>query len=101
VSTAETCDFLEGALSFLDKVGRIETMRNTIRYAILIDGRRGGYGVVFPDLPGCTVMGRTFDEALRHATEAVSEWAQAVKVPRPRSLEVLRDGGFSPRVKTC
>jgi hypothetical protein len=28
-------------------------------YGVLIDGRRGGYGVVFPDLPGCTAMGRT------------------------------------------
>ena len=32
---------------------------NMTRYGVLIDGRRGGYGVVFPDLPGCTVMGRT------------------------------------------
>ena len=28
-------------------------MSNTTRYGVLIDGRRGGYGVVFPDLPGC------------------------------------------------
>ena len=29
------------------------SMSNTTRYGVLIDGRRGGYGVVFPDLPGC------------------------------------------------
>ena len=28
-------------------------MSNTTRYGVLIDGGRGGYGVVFPDLPGC------------------------------------------------
>ena len=28
-------------------------MSNTTRYGVLIDGRCGGYGVVFPDLPGC------------------------------------------------
>jgi len=28
-------------------------MSNTTRYGVLIDGRRGGYRVVFPDLPGC------------------------------------------------
>ena len=28
------------------------SMSNTTRYGVLIDGRRGGYGV-FPDLPGC------------------------------------------------
>ena len=47
--------------------------------------------MVFPDLPGCTAMGRTLDEALRHAMEAASEWAQAVSLPRPRLLEALRD----------
>ena len=31
----------------------MESMSNTTRYGVLIDGRRGGYGVVFPDLPGC------------------------------------------------
>ena len=66
-------------------------MSNTTRYGVLIDGRRGGYGVVFPDLPGCTAMGRTLDEALRHAMEAAGEWAQAVSLPRPRLLEALRD----------
>src|SRR6476469_2139115 len=39
------------------------SMSNTTRYGVLIDGRRGGYGVVYPDLPGCTAMGRTLDEA--------------------------------------
>ena len=53
------------------------SMSNTTRYGVLIDGRSGGYGVVFPDLPGCTAMGRTLDEALQHAMEAASEWAQA------------------------
>ena len=38
-------------------------MSNTTRYGVPIDDRRGGYGVVFPDLPGCTAMGRTVDEA--------------------------------------
>ena len=47
-------------------------------------------GVVFLDLPGCTAMGHTVDEALRHAMEA-GEWAQAVSLPRPRLLEALRD----------
>jgi HicB_like antitoxin of bacterial toxin-antitoxin system len=47
--------------------------------------------VVFPDLPGCTAMGHTVDEALRHAMEAAGEWAQAVSLPRPRLLEALRD----------
>ena len=47
--------------------------------------------MVFPDLPGCTAMGRTLDEALQHAMEAAGEWAQAGSLPRPRLLEALRD----------
>jgi predicted RNase H-like HicB family nuclease len=63
------------------------------RYVVLIDGKRGAYGVVFPDLPGCTAMGRTIDEALRDAASAAGEWAQAVgkRLPRPRSIESLHD----------
>jgi predicted RNase H-like HicB family nuclease len=66
-------------------------MDNVTRYGVLIDGRRGGYGVVFPDLPGCTAMGRTLDEALHHAMEAAVEWSAAVKPKRPRPLEALRE----------
>jgi predicted RNase H-like HicB family nuclease len=66
------------------------------RYIALVDGKRGAYGVVFPDLPGCTAMGRTIEEALRNASEVAAAWAEAVretsngKLPPPRSSEALR-----------
>jgi predicted RNase H-like HicB family nuclease len=65
------------------------------RYIALIDGEAGAYGVVFPDLPGCTAMGRTMDEALFNAANALRDWADVTeeegrKIPRARSLEVLR-----------
>ncbi len=72
-------------------------MSKLTRFIALMDGKAGGYGVVFPDLPGCTAMGRTQDEALANAVTAASEWADAVmetnggKLPKPRSLEVLRN----------
>jgi predicted RNase H-like HicB family nuclease len=70
---------------------------NRTRYIALLDGKRGAYGVVFPDLPGCTAMGRTGDEALRNAAEAAAEWIEAVRSPpRPRSVEALRN---DPEVK--
>jgi predicted RNase H-like HicB family nuclease len=61
----------------------------------LIDGKAGAYGVVFPDLSGCTAMGKTMDEALANAAEALRDWAEITeegggKIPRPRSLEALR-----------
>ena len=34
------------------------------RYIALVDGKKGAYGVVVPDLPGCYAMGKTIDEAL-------------------------------------
>ena len=34
------------------------------RYVVLIDGKKGAYGVTVPDLPGCTAMGRSVEEAL-------------------------------------
>ena len=72
-------------------------MSNTTRYGVLIDGRRGGYGVVFPDLPGCTAMGRTLDEALRHAMEAAGEWAQAAAAPAPRRASRVHCGSSGRR----
>ncbi|HEX3942690.1 MAG TPA: type II toxin-antitoxin system HicB family antitoxin [Rhizomicrobium sp.] len=65
------------------------------RYIALIDGKTGGYGVVFPDLPGCTAMGKTMDEALTNAADTLHDWANVTeenggKVPHPRALESLR-----------
>jgi predicted RNase H-like HicB family nuclease len=65
------------------------------RYIALIDGKAGAYGVVVPDLPGCTSAGKTIDEALRNAVDAVRLWAEDARgdgerLQKPRSLETLR-----------
>lgn len=65
------------------------------RYVALIDGKAGAYGVVFPDLPGCTAMGKTMDEALANAADALRDWVETTEeagtnVPPPRPLELLR-----------
>lgn len=64
------------------------------RYFALIDGVEGAYGVVFPDLPGCTAMGETQDEAFENATAALAEWvadelAEGREVITPRTLDQL------------
>jgi predicted RNase H-like HicB family nuclease len=66
------------------------------RYVALVDGKPGTYGVVVPDLPGCTSGGATIDDALRNAVEAVTLWvadarAEGEKIPKARSAEKLRD----------
>jgi predicted RNase H-like HicB family nuclease len=65
------------------------------RYVALVDGKPGAFGVVVPDLPGCTSGGATIDEVLRNAVEAITLWvvdarADGEKIPRPRSAEKLR-----------
>jgi predicted RNase H-like HicB family nuclease len=63
-------------------------------YVALVDGEAGAYGVTVPDLPGCTSAGRTTDEALRNAIEAVRLWAEDARadgeeLPTPRAAEAL------------
>jgi predicted RNase H-like HicB family nuclease len=65
------------------------------RYIALIDGKAGAYGVVFPDLPGCTAMGKTIEEALGNAAESLRDWIEVTEkdgatAPAPRPLEKLR-----------
>jgi len=65
------------------------------RYVVLIDGKPGAYGIVVPDLPGCTSGAATTDEALKNAAEAIRLWvedaiAEGEKIPKPRSAEHLR-----------
>ena len=44
-------------------------------YPALIDGEEGAYGVTFPDLPGIVAMGKTVDEAMLNAEEALRDYA--------------------------
>ena len=66
-----------------------------MRYIALVDGNAGAYGVVVPDLPGCTSAGPSTDEALRNAVEAVRLWVEDAiddgeALPPPRTVEALR-----------
>ncbi len=66
-----------------------------MRYTVLIDGEPGGFGVAFPDLPGCAAMGDTIEEALANAGEAVRDWTQGVeaqggRAPAPSTPDALR-----------
>ncbi len=66
-----------------------------MRYVALIDGKPGAYGVVFPDLPGCAAMGKTVDEAMRHAGDALRDWAEVTeegggRLPAGRPAERIR-----------
>lgn len=45
------------------------------RYPAFIDGKKGAYGVTFPDLPGIVAMGKTLDEVMVNAEEALRDYA--------------------------
>ena len=45
-----------------------------MRYPAVIDGKKGAYGATFPDLPGIVAMGKTLDEVLVNAEEALRDY---------------------------
>ena len=63
------------------------------RYPAVIDGERGAYGVVIPDMPGaCCAMGDTVDEALANAEDVLADFvdlleADGLPVPSPSAIE--------------
>lgn len=64
-------------------------------YIGLVDGKPGAFGVVVPDLPGCTSGGASFDAAVTSAIEAVRLWVEDARadgetIPKPREMDVLR-----------
>jgi predicted RNase H-like HicB family nuclease len=67
-----------------------------MNYPIVIHKDKGSdYGVTVPDLPGCFSAGRTLDEALAMAKEAIELHLEGLieageTVPRPGSIETHR-----------
>jgi predicted RNase H-like HicB family nuclease len=64
----------------------------TVYYPAIIERGKTGFGVFFPDLPGCTSAGRTLQEAALNAEEALAahllvseEYGDAI--PDPSNLE--------------
>lgn len=52
--------------------------KSTIRYGFevrpLSKDEGGGYGIVFPDLPGCRSDGATPEEAIENGRDALNSW---------------------------
>jgi predicted RNase H-like HicB family nuclease len=74
---------------------RLSRPKPMTRYVALVDGQAGAYGVVFPDLPGCTAMGATVETALVNAADSLRNWAavmgeRSLPMPAPQPMEVLR-----------
>ena len=68
-------------------------MKNKTYIALLEYDDKPGFGVVFPDLPGCFSAGDDFDDAVRNAHEALSLYADGDdNLPEPRTLEQIKLG---------
>ena len=53
-----------------------------MRFPALIDGERGSYGIVFPDIEGIAAMGETLDEVFLNGAAVLQDYA----------IETERDG---------
>ena len=68
------------------------TKEKMVKYPAVIDGERGAYGVVIPDLRGAYAMGATVDEALADAEDMLPDFLgvlreSGVPIPPPRAAE--------------
>ncbi len=66
-----------------------------MNYFAIIDHDDGIYGVVFPDFPGCVTSGKTIDEALECAREALALHVEGMEedgdaLPAPSDLASIR-----------
>ena len=67
-----------------------------MRYVAFIHGDEGpGFGISFPDFPGCVSDGDTVEEAIRHGSEALAFHVEALHgdgeaVPTPRSVREIK-----------
>ena len=81
----------------------LDTAEETeMRYvAFLHDDAEPGFGISFPDFPGCVSDGDTVEDALRRGAEALSLHVEGMladgeTVPQPRSLhDVNADGSLA------
>lgn len=66
-----------------------------MRYVSFIHQDDAGYGVSFPDFPGCVSVGDTIDDAVLQACEALAFHVDGLcddgqPIPQPRSIDAIK-----------
>ena len=66
-----------------------------MRYVSLIHRDEAGFGISFPDFPGCVSVGDTVDEAVRHGSQALAFHVEGLlddgeAIPSPRSIDAIK-----------
>jgi predicted RNase H-like HicB family nuclease len=54
-------------------------MRDTMRYAVVIERSKTGFGAYVPDLPGCIAAGATRDDVVKLIQEAIEFHIEGLK----------------------
>ena len=66
-----------------------------MRYVSFIHRDDTGYGVSFPDFPGCVSVGDSVDDAVRHGSEALAFHVEGLvddgkPIPPPSSIDAIK-----------
>ncbi len=66
-----------------------------MRYVSFIHRDKAGYGVSFPDFPGCVSVWDTVDDAIRHGSEVLAFHVEGLAedgeaIPEPRTIEAIK-----------
>lgn len=62
----------------------------TVRYVVIVEQGKDGFGAYVPDLPGCVAVGETREDALRLIGEAIELHLEGLRedglpIPQPSS----------------
>lgn len=66
-----------------------------MRYVSFIHRDDAGFGVSFPDFPGCVSVGGTVDDAVRYGSEALAFHVEGLlqdgeRIPAPRTIDAIK-----------
>ena len=79
-----------------------EYMKKKYRFELIEDTDEGGYGISYPDLPGCISFGATIEEAVANGEDARKEYIYSLlednqRIPEPFNAEAY-SGQFRLRM---
>jgi len=75
-------------------------------YPAIVEQAKSGFGVAFPDFPGCVAMGASLDQALLNAEEALAFHIEGMiedgeTLPEPSALDAApRDADVAEVLRT-
>ena len=58
--------------------------------ALIEEDNEAGFGVIFPDLPGCVTSADSYRKAIQNAHEVLAFYAETENMPEPRTLEQIK-----------